>query len=587
MTVNTNQVKSTYTGNGVATTHNLSIRPILDGDGVPTLLATHVVIATGVQTPWVLDTDYSLNMNTFVVTALAGALPTGEKVVFTYNMPFKQPLQVTDEGFYPSVIETGLDDKTLSLLQLKEELARAVKVQVGSDTDPAVLIEELTQASIDAVAAASAAEASETAAAASASSASASASTATTQASNASNSANTATTQAGIATTKAGEASTSASDAADSAATATTQASNAATSATTATTQAGIATTQAGNASSSASAAATSASDAAAAYDSFDDRYLGAKAANPTLDNDGNALLTGALYWNTVSSEMRVYNGSSWIAAYLPASSYVLKAGDSLTGKLDFAKGADIASATTTNIGAATGNFVHITGTTTITAFGTAQAGTSRVVRFDGALTLTHNATSLILPSAANITTAANDMAEFVSEGSGNWRCLSYVRASGAPVLGGVIVHGTVFNTSTFSTSSASFVDVTDLSKTITPKSTNSKFLVMANVVGIASAGNTLAFLRLVRDSTPLQVGTGVGSKTAANSVLGANGGYAAQNLAAGVTATDSPATVSSITYKVQVASNSGTMYINRPISEADTSVYGRYVSSLTILEIL
>jgi hypothetical protein len=51
---------------------------------------------------------------------------------------------------------------------------------------------------------------------------------------------------------------------------------------------------------------------AEAAYDAFDDRYLGSKAADPTLDNDGNALLTGALYWNSVASNLRVYNGASW-----------------------------------------------------------------------------------------------------------------------------------------------------------------------------------------------------------------------------------------------------------------------------------
>lgn len=90
------------------------------------------------------------------------------------------------------------------------------------------------------------------------------------------------------------------------------------------------------------------------------------------------------------------------------------------------AKGADIASATTTDIGAATGNFVHITGTTTITGLGTIAAGAIRVVRFAGVLTLTHNATSLILPTGANITTAAGDTAIFVSEGSGNWRCVNY-----------------------------------------------------------------------------------------------------------------------------------------------------------------
>ena len=48
------------------------------------------------------------------------------------------------------------------------------------------------------------------------------------------------------------------------------------------------------------------------AYDAFDDRYLGAKAADPTVDNDGNALLTGALYYNTGASQLRVYSGSIW-----------------------------------------------------------------------------------------------------------------------------------------------------------------------------------------------------------------------------------------------------------------------------------
>lgn len=89
-------------------------------------------------------------------------------------------------------------------------------------------------------------------------------------------------------------------------------------------------------------------------------------------------------------------------------------------------KGADIASATTTDIGAATGNFVDITGTTTITGLGTVQAGTRRVVQFDGSLTLTHNATSLILPGGANIITNAGDTAEFISLGSGNWLCTDY-----------------------------------------------------------------------------------------------------------------------------------------------------------------
>ena len=62
----------------------------------------------------------------------------------------------------------------------------------------------------------------------------------------------------------------------------------------------------------SATAAAASAAAAATTYDNFDDRYLGAKSSAPSLDNDGNALLTGALYWNSVSNTMFAWNGSAW-----------------------------------------------------------------------------------------------------------------------------------------------------------------------------------------------------------------------------------------------------------------------------------
>ncbi len=62
----------------------------------------------------------------------------------------------------------------------------------------------------------------------------------------------------------------------------------------------------------SATAAAASAAAAAASYDSFDDRYLGAKSSAPSVDNDGNALVTGALYWNSVSNTMFAWSGSAW-----------------------------------------------------------------------------------------------------------------------------------------------------------------------------------------------------------------------------------------------------------------------------------
>jgi hypothetical protein len=112
-------------------------------------------------------------------------------------------------------------------------------------------------------------------------------------------------------------------------------------SATSAATSAAAAATSATNAANSASSAATSeanaassASSAAASYDSFDDRYLGAKSSAPTLDNDGNALLTGAIYWNSTSNNLWVWTGSAWSQATLTAGSFATLSGtETLTNK--------------------------------------------------------------------------------------------------------------------------------------------------------------------------------------------------------------------------------------------------------------
>jgi hypothetical protein len=99
-------------------------------------------------------------------------------------------------------------------------------------------------------------------------------------------------------------------------------------------------------------------------------------------------------------------------------------------------KGTAVASATTADIWSIAGDYVHITGTTTITGLGTAPfAGAERTVVFDGALTLTHNATSLILPGGANITTAANDRMIVRADTTANMVVVSYVKASGKSVI--------------------------------------------------------------------------------------------------------------------------------------------------------
>ena len=135
--------------------------------------------------------------------------------------------------------------------------------------------------------------------------------------------ASTATTQAGIATTQASNASTSASNAstsetnaATSESNASTSASNAATSAQTASGHATTATNAANSIGTAVSDAQTAANAAATSYDSFDDRYLGAKSSAPTVDNDGDALVTGALYFNSSSDKMFVRTSSGgWTAA--------------------------------------------------------------------------------------------------------------------------------------------------------------------------------------------------------------------------------------------------------------------------------
>jgi hypothetical protein len=149
------------------------------------------------------------------------------------------------------------------------------------------------------------------AAAASASAASASESAAATSATNAATSATNASTSATNASTSATAAASSATAAASSATAAATSETNAATSATNAATSE----TNAGN---SATAAASSAASALAAFDNFDDTYLGAKASDPTTDNDGDPLNGGDLYYNTTSNVMRVYTGSAWVTAYVP-----------------------------------------------------------------------------------------------------------------------------------------------------------------------------------------------------------------------------------------------------------------------------
>jgi hypothetical protein len=341
-----------------------------------------------------LTTNYTVTINangTGSVTLTA--TPTGAtQIAIVGNRTIQRTTDfVTGGDFFANTLNDELDQQTIFNQQNAEGLQRAL---VAPQTDPTTIDMTLPRATdranktlaFDAngdptlgISAADVANAVTyaTNAANSATAAASSASAASTSATNAASSASSASTSATNASNSASAASTSASNASTSASSASTSASNASTSATNASNSASAASTSATNASNSATAASTSASSAAsaqsaaesardatlAAYDSFDDRYLGTKTSNPTLDNDGNALVAGALYYRSTSPiGMKVYTGSQWVDAYADGNSFVAKAGDTMTGGLTVPSLTDSGNLTFTGTGnRITGDFSNAT----------------------------------------------------------------------------------------------------------------------------------------------------------------------------------------------------------------------------------
>ena len=166
--------------------------------------------------------------------------------------------------------------------------------------------------------------------------------------------------EASVASDKAAQAASSATAAAGSATSSATSASDSSTSAIASASSATSSANSATASASSATAAASSATAAAASFDSFDDRYLGAKSSAPTTDNDGNALAEGAMYYDTVDDIIYVWNGTTWQT--ITTGSGGLEAANNLS---------DVASASTsrTNLGVAIGSDVQ--------AFSSVLAGTT------------------------------------------------------------------------------------------------------------------------------------------------------------------------------------------------------------------
>jgi hypothetical protein len=174
--------------------------------------------------------------------------------------------------------------------------------------------------------------------------------------------------------------------------------------------------------------------------------------------------------------------------------------------------GADMASAATLNLANATGVVVNVTGTTTITALGTVSSGAIRTLIFAGALTLTHNVTSLILPGAANITTAANDTATFRSKGGGNWICVDYKKANGQSVVYPAAASTTVAGLVELATDAEAQAKA-DATRGLTPSN-------------LAALGASATFAGLVELATAAEVATGTDTARAPSvSTMGSHQG--------------------------------------------------------------
>jgi len=307
-------------------------------------------------------------------------------------------------------------------------------------------------------------------------------------------------------------ASTSATNAANSASTATTQASNASTSATNSANSATAAANSATTASNSATSAANAQAAAEAALDSFDDRYLGSKTANPTLDNDGNALLTGALYFNSVDGVMKVYTGSAWVAASVSASGL-------LTVANNLSELTATASTARTNIGLGTGDSPQFTavniGNSSDTTVTRASAG---VIAVEGSnVLMASNIGGSV--QAYDVDTAKTDVVQTFTAAQ-TFRAASAIRSEVASTQDAIVIAGRAGGT----TSRAITLTPASLgaSRTATMPDPGADYTVGFRNVPLSGSAKTTSYSLTTDDiGEYIEVGSG-GSITIPNSTFAA-----------------------------------------------------------------
>ena len=374
MTISSTTVKNSYSGNGTLDTFNYTFKVFADAD-----LQVIIRDASATETVKTLTTHYTVtgagSASGGTVVFTAGNIPTAtETVVIRRASPQTQAIDyIANDPFPAESHEEGLDRSMMAIQQLQEEIDRSIKLSrtntmtsteftVG-DTDRANKVfgfdasGELTVAqelgtfkgnwssgttyavrdiikdtSTNNIFIALTAHTSSGSqplttntdsakwgllvdAAAATTSATNAANSATAAAASAVNATNNGAAQVTLATAQVALATTQATNSANSATASATSETNSANSATASANSATSSASSATASANSATASANSASAAAATFDLFDDAFLGAKSSNPSVDNDGNALQDGALYFDTTNDVMKVYNlaSTTWL----------------------------------------------------------------------------------------------------------------------------------------------------------------------------------------------------------------------------------------------------------------------------------
>ncbi len=340
MTISSTTVKNSYSGNGSTTAFAYTFKIFANTD-----LQVIIRSSTGTETVKTITTHYTVagagNANGGSITFTSGNIPTStETVVLRRAVPQTQAIDyIANDPFTAESHEEGLDRATMTTQQIQEELDRSIKLSRTNTMTSTEFTVGATDRANKILAFDSSGEISVTQELGTYQGTDA---TVTTEDYNVRDIIKSTTTAQlnnvyiCVADSVVGDlltdtdhfellvdavsAATSATNAAASATTATTKASEASTSATNAATSATNASTSETNAANSATAAATSAAEAAASADNFDDTYLGAKSSDPSVDNDGDDLVTGALFFDTTANATKVWTGSAWQTVTVSAS---------------------------------------------------------------------------------------------------------------------------------------------------------------------------------------------------------------------------------------------------------------------------